>query len=308
MDLRNDQGNHQLGDFLEGKINPSLLSLKNLYYLDLSRNDFHGHPIPNFFGKLTSLRYLNLSHASFVGEIPPALGNLSNLNYLPPALQLIFIIPITCLKTLDASDNFINLILVEFANLKSLEDLDLSANFLQGQIPQVIGTLCNQRKLDFSWNSFNGSLEEVLNGFSNCTKYRLESLDLSHNMVEVHTKRMVVEDVFPAHMVLDLSYNQIRGKLPFHINFSSLRHIDLSHSQFDGPLPHWSSYAATILDLRSNSFSRPIPSNYDQLLPNLRVLCLSENHLNGSIPPSLCNMSSLSALVLRSNHLSGEFP
>ncbi|PRQ30257.1 putative non-specific serine/threonine protein kinase [Rosa chinensis] len=84
MDLRNL--NYDEGFYWEtslgGKINPSLLSFKSLYYLDLSRNNFQGLRIPNFFGKLQSLRYLNLSYSSFVGEIPPAHGNLSNLNYL----------------------------------------------------------------------------------------------------------------------------------------------------------------------------------------------------------------------------------
>ncbi|KAM5586938.1 hypothetical protein ABKV19_005730 [Rosa sericea] len=92
------------------------------------------------------------------------------------------------------------------------------------------------------------------------------------------------------------------------MNSPSLRYIDLSHNQFEGPLPHWSSDAAKYLDLQSNLFSGPIPSNFDQLLPKLQELYLSDNHLNGSLPPSLCNMSSLYIFMLRSNHLSGEFP
>ena len=37
-----------------GKINPSLLSLKHLNYLDLSNNDFWTTRIPSFFGSMTS--------------------------------------------------------------------------------------------------------------------------------------------------------------------------------------------------------------------------------------------------------------
>ncbi|XP_021832955.1 leucine-rich repeat receptor-like protein CLAVATA2 [Prunus avium] len=52
---------------LGGKINSSLLSLKHLYYLDLSWNNFEGIHIPKFFGELKTLRYLNISFAVFAG-------------------------------------------------------------------------------------------------------------------------------------------------------------------------------------------------------------------------------------------------
>lgn len=55
---------------LQGEINPSLLSLKRLRYLDLSRNYFGGRPIPSFIGSLVSLEYLNLSNSRFGGVIP----------------------------------------------------------------------------------------------------------------------------------------------------------------------------------------------------------------------------------------------
>ncbi|XP_059629400.1 receptor-like protein EIX1 [Cornus florida] len=67
---------------LGGKLNPSLLNLKHLSYLDLSNNNFGGIQIPSFIGSLGSLRYLNLSKARFGGVIPYQLGNISSLHYL----------------------------------------------------------------------------------------------------------------------------------------------------------------------------------------------------------------------------------
>ncbi|XP_062012176.1 receptor-like protein EIX2 [Rosa rugosa] len=351
MDLRNLNSDHGFyGETsLGGKINPSLLIFKNLRYLDLSGNDFQGRRIPNFFGKLQSLRYLNLSYSSFVGEIPPALGNLSNLNYLdlscdhysvfdpyysrnlnwlshlsslkylnlggvdlsstgvswlhdvnmlPSLLELhlsgcqiqnlphsqlpsvnftsrLLVLDIsenhinssfpswffnlTNLKRLEAHSNLFGPFPVEFANLKSLEDLDLSSStFLQGQIPKVFGTLCSLRILDLSKSELNGSLEEVLNGFSNCTSRRLESLDLSGNMVE--------------------------GELPAALGMlENLKELDLSDNQFSGSIPQ------SIGNLSS-----------------LEKLDISVNNLNGSIPESLGQLSQLVHLDLSANSLEGN--
>ncbi|XP_050368852.1 receptor-like protein EIX2 [Argentina anserina] len=539
MNLRNpnyvgELNTFDVGTALSGKINPSLLILENLYYLDLSGNYFYGLPIPDFFGNLTSLRYLNLSYDSFAGEIPPALGSLTNLNFLdlnlagefhskslnwlnglpslkyldlggvnlsstgkswlhdvnmlPSLLELhlsnchigetsfhspcppstshpyCWFFNLTNLKKLDASRNSFGPIPIEFGNLKSLEDLDLTNNSFQGQIPKVIGTLCSLRILHISKNSFSGGLEEILNGFSNCTKYRLQSLVLSRNkmegelpttlgmlenlkelnlqsnlffgsipesignlssletldisenhmnesipsslgqlsqlvhldlsenawegnLTEAHFRTLTKLEFFaistgqrhvslflnmaqewvplfqldtlnivncivgPAFRAwlqsqteltwlvlrntgirdslpeewwvkvsfkltrLDLSHNQIGGKLPFHMNFSSLGHIQLSNNRFEGPLPHWSSDAAAFLDLRSNLLSGPIPSNFGQLLPNLGEVYLSGNHLDGNlsdnnlsgnIPASI--PTSLMVLDLSKNKFEGQIP
>ncbi|CAL2271455.1 unnamed protein product [Prunus armeniaca] len=85
LDLRNhdeydadEATDHAFG----GEINPSLLVLKDLVYLDLTMNNFGGVQLPSFIGSLEKLKYLNLSDASFGGIIPPNLGNLSGLLYL----------------------------------------------------------------------------------------------------------------------------------------------------------------------------------------------------------------------------------
>ncbi|XP_021802964.1 probably inactive leucine-rich repeat receptor-like protein kinase At2g25790, partial [Prunus avium] len=106
---------------------------------------------------------------------------------------------------------------------------------------------------------------------------------------------------------LDLSYNNFSGRLPLELKFPNLQYINLGHNQLDGPLPLWPTTAFS-LDLQSNLFSGPIPSNLDQLMPKLQFLEVSENHLNGTIPLSICNMKDMWVLSLRHNQLFGEFP
>ncbi|XP_050149626.1 receptor-like protein EIX2 [Malus sylvestris] len=514
---------------LGGKINASLLSLKHLNYLDLSFNDFHRIQVPKFFGELKSLQYLNLSSASFRGEIPPSLGNLSSLNFLDlgggpffesnqlsSSRNLNWLSRLSSLKYLDLGwvnlsttgvnwayavnmlpsltelhlfdcqiesislslqsinstslFNLTNLITLdlsfndfgdpfpsEFANFKSLEHLDLSGTFLKGQISKVIGNLCKLKVLSLSANEFDGGMEECWRSFSNCSNIALESLDLSYcglesqlhaflgmfksmqnlnlkynfidgsipdsignlsslktldlsdnfmngsipqslgqlsqlvsldlsynswegNLTEdhfinltrlqdfsvgsihrptslifdvaydwvppfkLHTIKIIncqigigfgvwlqsqtelrdinlsgngISDIIPEEWLLkissqlnslNLSYNQFRGNLPSNLKSPKLQWIDLSHNQLEGPLPHWSATKVRFFFVESNSFSGPIASNIDQMMPNLQSLYLSENYLNGNIPRSICNMQQLQELSLSENHLNGTIP
>ena len=64
------------------ELDPCLVELKHLEYLDLSGNDFQKSRIPKFLGSLKHLSYLNLSIAGFDGMIPHHLGNLTRLKVL----------------------------------------------------------------------------------------------------------------------------------------------------------------------------------------------------------------------------------
>jgi len=107
--------------------------------------------------------------------------------------------------------------------------------------------------------------------------------------------------------VLDLSNNQISGKIPQNLVFPNLTYFDLSYNRFKGPIPHCFTNV-TELYLQSNFFLSPIPSNIRDLMPKLRILDLSKNHLFGTIPLSIPKLDCLEVLCLRSNQLSGEIP
>lgn len=138
---------------------------------------------------------------------------------------------------------------------------------------------------------------------TNLTEITLRNTGISDSLPEEWLLKLS-----PQVSILDLSRNQIRGTLPLQLEFPNVQSLDLSYNQLEGSLPNWSSTVASVLDLRSNLFSGPIPLSYDELFPSLEELYLSENHLSGSIPPSICNMENLAILSLRSNWFSGEFP
>ncbi|KAI5332427.1 hypothetical protein L3X38_022556 [Prunus dulcis] len=280
--------------------------------LDLSINEFVTE-LPASLGVLTNLQHLHLEGNSFWGSIPTSVGNLSSL------------------KTLNLRGNNMNGAIPEsFGQLSELVDLGLSQNSWKGIVTEThLMNLTRLRHLDVSTDQPMSLIFSV--AYEWVPPFKLYTIDITNCSVgpafsvwlqwqtelsDVTLHNTGVSDSIPEEWFLklssklqhmDLSYNQIHGRLPFQFKCPNLYHIDLSHNHFAGPLPLLSSNAS-ILDFQSNLFSGPIPLDFGRLMPKLEILYLSENHLNGAIPASLCNMQNLSMLSLRRNQLSGDFP
>ncbi|PQM40282.1 putative LRR receptor-like serine/threonine-protein kinase [Prunus yedoensis var. nudiflora] len=261
---------------LGGEINPSLLNLKLLTHLDLSRNDFEGIPIPTFFGHLKSLRYLNLSYASFGGEIPAHLGvDLSNtgvtlvnvLSKLPSLLELH--LPACQIESLPIS--------LGNVNFTSLLILDMSYNDLRFPFPEWFFNLSSLRKLYLSGNFFSAPVPSEFES--------LKSL-----------------------AALDLSFNDLAGQIPkFFGNFCNLKTLNLANNQFEvgiqellGGLSSCPNSELESLDLSSNKLKSQLPASIG-ILHKLNYLKLYMNDMSGSIPESLGQLSELVHLDLSFN-------
>ncbi|CAN0860820.1 Receptor-like protein EIX2 [Linum grandiflorum] len=227
---------------LKGKLNPSLLELKHLSHLDLSKNDFQGIPIPRFFGSMPSLTSLFLDECGFRGVVPHQLGNLSNL------LQL------GLSNVLYANS------LLWLSGLPALEYLDLS---------QV--------------------------DLSNASDW-LTMINLVPNLSELYLSNCQISDSsFP--------------DLVHHLNLSSLSVLDLGFNRFSS-FPSWVSHlkSLTSLNLRENNLRGPVPEDLRNLT-SIRVLTLSNNMFNGSIPNWLFfSFPHLEDLNFAASYLDGELP
>lgn len=104
--------------------------------------------------------------------------------------------------------------------------------------------------------------------------------------------------------VIDLSYNQIKGKLPISLDHVILQYLNLSSNQFEGPLPALPQTLA-VLDLSNNFLTGPIPNS---TLSSLQYLLLSNDSFDGNVPLSLCESTSLIVLDISNNKLSREIP
>ncbi|GMN57537.1 hypothetical protein TIFTF001_026638 [Ficus carica] len=328
---------------LSGEINPSLLALKELIYLDLSMNDFGGSKIPSFIGSLGKLRYLNLSGASFGGDIPPSLGNLSRLNYLDLSdnyyvqsngNDLRWLSNIFALKYLDLGGwdltkstthwlqtvNHLTKLLelrlpgcqlsnlplnLPLVNFTSLLVLDLSNNDFKSKIPHWLFNLKSLVILDLSSNNFSGVLP---NAISNLTV--LQKIDLTDNNIgdRLQTNLGKLCNL----RTLKLSGNNFTGEITDLVGYlsrcsnRSLETLDLGYNQLTGTLPNSLGYFHSLkyLNLLSNSFQGPIPKSI-QNLTSVEEIRLSDNQMRGNIPESLGQLSKLVLLDISKNKWEG---
>ncbi|XVF06379.1 hypothetical protein REPUB_Repub06bG0043200 [Reevesia pubescens] len=330
---------------LRGRINPSLLLLKQLSHLDLSYNNFGGIRIPEFLGSMESLTYLDLSGAKFGGALPHQLGNLSKLqhlnlgdnstNQLVEAKNLQWLYGLSSLEYLDLSgvdlskasdwlevtnklpfltelhlsacfpDNDPLPILV---NYTSLSILDLSNNYISPSVPKWIFSLHSLVSLDLSGNAFEGLIP---NSFQNMSS--LKFLDLSVNLFNSSIPGWLYS---LNHLeFLSLRGNFLQGKISSAIgNLSSIISLDLSGNQLEGTLTTSLENLFNLrqLDLSNNKIDQEISEILQSLSrccsDKLKSLNMATNNLSGHLTDQLGQFKSLSYLSLSQNSISGVIP
>ncbi|KAK4272525.1 hypothetical protein QN277_021070 [Acacia crassicarpa] len=290
--------------------NVTLVSqLKALRQLDLSNNNFHGY-IPPAFGNLSDLEVLDLSSNKFEGSIPPELGGLRNL------------------ISLNLSNNLlVGKIPSELHGLEKLQEFQVSSNQLNGSLPTWVGNLTNLRVLAAYENLLGGTIPDNLGLAS-----ELEILNLHSNQLE----GPIPASIFTSGnlKVLVLTQNNLSGDLPQELgncqglsnirignnhlvgtipktigNISSLTYFEADNNNLSGEIVSEFSQCSnlTLLNLASNGFSGTIPTELGQLM-NLQELILSGNSLFGNIPESILRCRNLNKLDISNNRFNGTLP
>nr|GEX59968.1 leucine-rich repeat-containing protein [Tanacetum cinerariifolium] len=316
----------------------SLRAMKQLEYLDLSSNEIHG-PIPHWAGEIGVFASLNNKiHKCPKKQSEALLLFKHNLSYINDLLLNDFCrhsYPITVNWNTSTDCCNWNGVTCDDST-GDVIGLDVSCGLLKGTIHpnSSLFNLPHLQRLNLAYNRFDDSeIPSEIGRFSNSLTHlnlfdcgfsgqvptditflhKLVSLDLSSNY-NLKFRQDVFINMFRnfTHLEeLSLEAVNISSVLPDRLNISSsLKLLNLQHTEMKGKLPHYifNLHSLETLDLRGNSFTGDIPSKISANLTRLTYFDLSTNRLNGTLPSWLFTSPSLQYLRFYSNMFSGKVP
>ncbi|XP_038903789.1 receptor-like protein EIX2 [Benincasa hispida] len=349
---------------IHGKLPSSLGNMSSLAYFDLFKNNVEGG-IPSTIGRLCNLTFFRLSGNNLNGILPESLEGNENCNPALPLFNLEHLVlsnnklvgglpkwlgQLQNIIELSLSYNSLQGPIIAFRSLKNLSSLGLQANKLNGNLPESIGQLPELSVLDVSNNQLTGTISEA--HFSNLSKLRILHLSSNSLRLIVNTNWVppfqvrnldmgscYLGPLFPLWLksqtevqyldfsnasisgpipswfwkispnlsLLNVSHNQLEGRLPNPLKVAPFADVDLSSNLLEGPIPLPSSEIVS-LELSNNTFSGPIPKNIDKVMPNIVFLSLADNQITGEIPDTVGEMQILQVINLSGNNLTGNIP
>jgi len=312
--------------FLEKSLfSPSLCTnFPSLKVLDLSYNSLASsmfRPNFNISSKLQKLYLKNcrLMNGNFLLSSTSTMNSLSSLIFLDLSNNLLKSSPMFCwLFNFTTNLRFINLngnllegpIPNEFGKvMNSLEYLALYNNKFQGKISSFFGSMCILQILDLSNNKLNGEFLSFTQNSSWCSKHIFRELNLSYNQI---TGRIPESIRLVSQLeILSLQGNSLEGDVTeSHLsNFSKLIFLDLLHNSLSKFGSSWvPPFQLTLLFLASCKVGPSFPS-WIQTQISLIELHISDNGLNDFVPEWFWNkLQILYILNMAHNNLIGLIP
>ncbi|KFK43299.1 hypothetical protein AALP_AA1G106000 [Arabis alpina] len=261
----------------------SIRNATGIVVLSVGDNPFDTTPFPYEVVSLKKLYWLYLSNCSITGKIPPAIGDLIEL------------------ENFEVADSGLTgEIPPEIVKLTKLRQLELYNNNLTGKFPSGFGNLKNLTKLDASTNNLEGDLSELR------TLTNLVSLQMFENGFSGEIPPEFGE--FKDLMNLSLYTNKLTGPLPQGLgSLADFDFIDASSNLLTGPIPPdmCKNGKMKALLLLQNNLTGTIPENYVNCL-SLKRFRVAENSLNGTVPNGLWGLPELEIIDIAMNNFEGS--
>ncbi|XP_042483781.1 receptor-like protein 7 [Macadamia integrifolia] len=288
-------------------------SLPNLRSLSFSGCGLSG-PIHSSFSQLVFLEELRLDgnynlSLEAPNFLPPNFSQLKTLSLSSCGLYGKFpssVFQLPNLQIFDVSNNsLLNGQLPDFPLNNSFQFISLSDTNFSGAIPDSIGNLRFLTTLRLDGCNFSGLVSPFLTNLTQLTE-----LHLSHNSF-TGSVPMFNKDTVPNLTYLELSDNLLDGTIHSSLfTLPSLYKLFLSNNQLSGRLDqlfHNSSLSSSSLefmDLSGNKLNGQIPTSISQF-SSLWFLLLGSNDFSGTVKleDTFGNLENLSSLDLSNNNL-----
>ncbi|KAL9383468.1 hypothetical protein Peur_023791 [Populus x canadensis] len=205
---------------LSGTIPPSMFNLSSLRAFEVGLNHFHGNLPPDLGISLPNLEFFSIHSNQFTGSVPVSISNLSNLEMLqlnqnkltgkmPSLEKLQRLLSITIASNNLGSGEANDLsFLSSLTNATNLEELIITQNNFQGQLPQQISNLSTTLEImGLDSNLLFGSIPDGIENLISLNDFEVQNNHLSGKIPEFFQD-------FRSLKILDLSYNNFEGMVP----------------------------------------------------------------------------------------------
>lgn len=187
-----------------------------------------------------------------------------------------------------------------FSTLTELASLDLSGNSIAGPVPADLGLCQNLKFLNLSHNIIGGELN--LSGLNS-----LEILDLSVNRIQGDIE-LIIPRMCNSLVVANISSNNLTGEIGNSFDGClNLEYVDFSSNNLSGDF-HFPFERLKEFEVSENKFSGKIPSWVFSENCSLEALDLSENSFTGEFPREISHCKNLVVLNLWGNNFTGKIP
>ncbi|XP_058110944.1 probable LRR receptor-like serine/threonine-protein kinase At3g47570 [Magnolia sinica] len=316
---------------LTGKIPPSLFNISSLINFQVTNNQLMGSLPSDLFFKLPDLIIIYVAMNQLTRLIPCSLSNASTIeeadfsrNSFSGRIPILGNLP----RILVLNFEFNHLVsdgpdgldfITSLSNSRRLKTFSVGTNRLTSRLPSSITNLSRTLlELEMEYNQIEGTLPDEIGNLVNLTMLSVRYNSLSGRIPltsDNHVTGSIPETLANCRHLrsLDLFANGLEGTIPKEIfSIPSLTLIfNLSHNSLSGPLPaeigKLQMEIARVLNLEiaGNSFQGLIADEVSNLR-GIEIIDLSSNNLSGSIPTSLESFKFLHTLNLSVNNIQGE--
>jgi Leucine-rich repeat (LRR) protein len=249
-------------------------NLTKLEDLDLSWNTFNHTIVSSWFWKATSLKKLNLQGSSLFGHFHDSLENMASLQFLNLSHKYNNYLALTENLARNCTLQMIG----NFKNLCNLEILDLTSNYMSGDMKEFLESFpqCTWEKLQWlrlGYNNFNGTLPDLIGNFINLSRLELNSNSLTGRIPPSLGNCTQLT-------IIDISCNKIVGPLPAEVRYLTiLSTLHVNNNNISGIIPKGIGALTklTSMDFSNNDFSGMVTEEHLEGLISLKALDLSSN-------------------------------